>query len=71
MHQRRDDGDEPMEPEPETYWIHVVPRKHTAETITLLIALAAWFVLLFLLLGHPTPLHHAGVAVPPHASEKR
>ena len=72
MHQRRNNPNQSEDPEPEVYWIHVVPRKRTGETITLLITLAALFLLLVLLLGHPVPPPtHQRFVVPAHSSEKR
>ena len=71
MHQQREAGDEDMEPEPEIYWIHVVPRKRTGETISLLITLLVLFALLVLLVGHPGPPARSRFVVPAHSAEKR
>lgn len=71
MHDRRTERNEPTEPAPEVYWLHVVPRKRTGETITLLITLLVLFVLLALLVGHPARTFRAPYVVPGHSSLKR
>ena len=57
---------EPMSSE--IFYLHVAPRKHTAEGITLLVTLAVLFVLLVLLVGHPKPPAHSRDLTPAHAS---
>lgn len=68
MPQRRE---EHMNDTSEVYWIHVQPRKHTGETIALMITLLVLFVLMYLVVGHPARPAHTRDIVPAHASEKR
>ncbi len=60
-----------MNPAPEIHWIHVVPKSHRAETVTLLVTLALLFALLFLMIGHPHPPPHPHLVVPVHPAEPR
>jgi hypothetical protein len=71
MQQRHEVGGPDVESEPEIYWIRIVPRKHTGETISLLIALLVLFALLVLLVGHPGPPARSRFVVPAHSFEKR
>lgn len=60
-----------MSSTPEVYYFRVAPRKHTGEGILILVTLAALFVLLAVLVGHPKPPPHAEIPVPAHASISR
>ena len=52
----------------EVFYLQVAPKKHTGETVTLILTLILLGVLLAVLLGHPKPPPHSPDLPPAHAA---